>query len=70
LSNFESEKMISIKKAMFAFTAAVSLAASVSSSAAVQSWIPSENCNYILNMCYQGVGEACERWLNQCQPTE
>ncbi|MFZ4876401.1 hypothetical protein ACL9RI_15075 [Janthinobacterium sp. Mn2066] len=62
--------MISIKKALFAFTAAVSLAASVSSSAAVQSWDPSTNCDYILNMCYQGMETWCEQWRNQCEPKE
>ena len=46
--------MISTKKALFVFAAAVGIAASFSSTAAVRSWIPSESCDYILNTCYQG----------------
>ncbi|SDA63094.1 MULTISPECIES: hypothetical protein [unclassified Janthinobacterium] len=58
--------MISTKKALFVFAAAVGIAASFSSTAAVRSWIPSESCDYILNSCYQGNQEACELWYNKC----
>ena len=62
--------MISIKKALFIFAASVGIAASFSSTAAVRSWVPSENCDYILNMCYQGIEASCEQWRNQCEPKE
>ena len=62
--------MISIKKALFVFAASVGIAASFSSTAAVRSWVPSENCDYILNMCYQGLEVACEQWRSQCEPKE
>ena len=63
----KARKMISIKKALFVFAAAVGIAASFSSTAAVRAWIPSDSCDYILNSCYQGNQESCERWFHQCQ---
>ncbi|MDN2673761.1 hypothetical protein OX459_20365 [Janthinobacterium sp. SUN026] len=58
--------MISIKKALFVFAAAVGVAASFASNATEHARRPPDTCNYLLNSCYQGNNNDCELWYAQC----